>query len=51
MAQLRNIKVRPGAEAVDLLVGQLHAHEYGIPRREKVVSVSGTYQSIPPNSS
>jgi LacI family transcriptional regulator len=32
-----------GMEAVDLLVGQLHANEYGVPRREKVVSVSGPY--------
>jgi hypothetical protein len=36
-----------GAEAVDLLVGQLHAHEYGIPRREKVVSVSGRWVNGP----
>jgi len=32
-----------GTEAVDLLVGQLNAHEYGIPRREKIVSVSGRW--------
>lgn len=36
-----------GAEAVDLLVGQLHAHEYGIPRREKIVSVSGSWINGP----
>ena len=32
-----------GAAAVDLLVGQLHAHEYGIPAREKIVAVSGRW--------
>ena len=32
-----------GAAAVDLLVGQLHAHEHGIPRREKIVAVSGRW--------
>jgi LacI family transcriptional regulator len=32
-----------GVAAVDLLVGQLHAHEYGIPRREKVVEVMGRW--------
>ena len=34
-----------GVAAVDLLIGQLHAHEYGIPRREKIVSVSGRWVS------
>lgn len=32
-----------GFAAVDLLVGQLQAHEYGIPRREKVVEVMGRW--------
>jgi LacI family transcriptional regulator len=32
-----------GVAAVDLLIGQLHANEYGIPQREKVVSVSGRW--------
>jgi LacI family transcriptional regulator len=32
-----------GAAAIDLLVGQLHAHEYGVPRREKVVEVMGRW--------
>lgn len=32
-----------GTAAIDLLVGQLHAHEYGIPRREKVVEVMGRW--------
>jgi LacI family transcriptional regulator len=32
-----------GAAAMDLLVGQLHAHEYGIPWREKIVAVSGRW--------
>jgi len=32
-----------GAAAVGLLVGQLHAHEYGIPVREKIVAVSGQW--------
>jgi hypothetical protein len=32
-----------GVAAVDLLIGQLHANEYGIPRREKIVSVSGRW--------
>lgn len=32
-----------GAAAVDLLVGQLHAHEYGIPAREKIVAVNGLW--------
>lgn len=34
-----------GIAAVDLLVGQLHAHEYGVPKREKIVSVSGRWVS------
>jgi LacI family transcriptional regulator len=41
---LSGINAQPeviGAAAVDLLVGQLHAYEYGIPRREKIISVSG----------
>jgi len=32
-----------GVAAIDLLVGQLHAHEYGIPNREKVVEVLGRW--------
>lgn len=32
-----------GAAAVELLVGQLHAHEYGIPRHEKIVAVRGKW--------
>lgn len=32
-----------GEAAVDLLVGQLHANEFGIPRREKIVAVSGRW--------
>ncbi|MEI6232838.1 MAG: LacI family DNA-binding transcriptional regulator [Planctomycetota bacterium] len=32
-----------GEAAVDLLVGQLHAHEYGIPAREKIVAVHGRW--------
>jgi LacI family transcriptional regulator len=32
-----------GVAAIDLLVGQLHANEYGIPRREKVVEVMGRW--------
>lgn len=32
-----------GVAAVDLLTGQLHANEFGIPRREKIVSVSGRW--------
>lgn len=32
-----------GAAATDLLIGQLHAHEYGIPRREKIVAVRGRW--------
>lgn len=32
-----------GAAAVDLLAGQLQAHEFGVPAREKVVSVSGRW--------
>ena len=34
-----------GGAAVDLLVGQLHAHEYGIPSREKIVAVSGRWMA------
>ncbi|MBM4155884.1 MAG: LacI family transcriptional regulator [Lentisphaerae bacterium] len=32
-----------GAAAVDLLVGQLHANEHGIPAREKIVAVRGRW--------
>jgi LacI family transcriptional regulator len=32
-----------GMAAVDLLIGQLHANEYGIPQREKIVAVSGRW--------
>jgi DNA-binding LacI/PurR family transcriptional regulator len=32
-----------GSAAVDLLVGQLQAHEFGIPAREKTVAVSGRW--------
>lgn len=32
-----------GAAVVDLLAGQLYAHEYGIPEREKIVAVNGTW--------
>jgi LacI family transcriptional regulator len=32
-----------GAAAVDLLVGQLHANEFGIPQREKIVTVPGRW--------
>ena len=32
-----------GAAAVDLLAGQLHANELGIPRREKIVAVTGRW--------
>ncbi|MEJ1973923.1 MAG: LacI family DNA-binding transcriptional regulator [Lacunisphaera sp.] len=32
-----------GTAAIELLVGQLHAHEYGVPRREKVVEVRGRW--------
>jgi hypothetical protein len=34
-----------GVAAVDLLVGQLHAYEYGVPKREKIVSVTGRWVS------
>ena len=30
-------------QRLDLLVGQLHAHEYGIPAREKIVAVNGRW--------
>lgn len=36
-----------GEAAVDLLVGQLHANERGIPRREKIVSVRGAWVAGP----
>jgi LacI family transcriptional regulator len=36
-----------GVAAVDLLAGQLHAYEYGIPEREKMVTVSGRWVSGP----
>jgi hypothetical protein len=32
-----------GVAAIELLVGQLHAHEYGVPLREKVVEVMGRW--------
>ena len=32
-----------GTAAIELLVGQLHAHEYGVPQREKVVEVRGRW--------
>lgn len=32
-----------GEAAVDMLVGQLHANEYGVPAREKIVAVSGRW--------
>lgn len=32
-----------GVAAVDLLVGQLHANEFGIPRHEKIVAVRGRW--------
>ncbi len=32
-----------GIAAVDLLVGQLQAYEYGIPKHEKVISIKGTW--------
>ncbi len=32
-----------GVAAVDLLVGQLQAHEYGIPKRAKIVEVTGQW--------
>lgn len=34
-----------GAAAVDLLVGQLHGHEYGIPDHEKIVAVKGRWRT------
>lgn len=33
-----------GRAAVDLLVGQLHAQEHGIPRHEKIVTIKGLWQ-------
>ncbi|HVU07044.1 MAG TPA: LacI family DNA-binding transcriptional regulator [Verrucomicrobiae bacterium] len=32
-----------GMAAVDLLIGQLHAHEYSIPKKEKIVAVRGRW--------
>jgi DNA-binding LacI/PurR family transcriptional regulator len=32
-----------GVAAVDLLVGQLHAYEYGVPRHEKIVTIKGRW--------
>jgi LacI family transcriptional regulator len=32
-----------GVAAVDLLVGQLHAHEHGVPRHEKIVTIKGRW--------
>ncbi len=37
-----------GAAAIDLLVGQLEAHEYGVPKRAKIVEVMGKW--IPGNT-
>jgi LacI family transcriptional regulator len=34
-----------GVAAVDLLVGQLHAYEYGVPRHEKIVTIKGRWVS------
>ena len=45
-APLAGIDAEPetlGTAAVDLLVGQLHANELGIPDREKIVAVSGRW--------
>lgn len=46
VAPLTGIDADPeaaGAAAVDLLVGQLHANERGIPSREKIVAVRGRW--------
>ena len=43
LAGIDNDAEAVGAAAVDLLVGQLHAHEYGVPRREKIVAVPGRW--------
>lgn len=32
-----------GVAAVDLLVGQLHAHEHGVPRHEKIITIKGRW--------
>jgi LacI family transcriptional regulator len=32
-----------GVAAVDLLIGQLHAHEYGVPRHEKIITIKGRW--------
>jgi LacI family transcriptional regulator len=34
-----------GMAAVDLLVGQLHSHEYGIPNYEKIMAVKGRWRT------
>jgi hypothetical protein len=34
-----------GVAAVDLLVGQLHAHEYGVPRNEKIITIKSRWVS------
>lgn len=34
-----------GMAAVDLLIGQMYAHEYSIPKKEKIVLVSGRWVS------
>ncbi len=42
-----------GRAAVDLLVGQLHAHERGVPRHEKIVTIKGVWRegtSVRPRS-
>jgi LacI family transcriptional regulator len=36
-----------GRAAVDLLVGQLHAQEFGIPRHEKIITIKGRWQEGP----
>lgn len=33
-----------GRAAVDLLVGQLHAQEYGVPRHEKIITIKGQWR-------
>jgi LacI family transcriptional regulator len=46
VAPLAGIDAAPeaaGAAAVDLLVGQLHANEHGVPAREKIVAVRGRW--------
>ncbi len=33
-----------GRAAIDLLVGQLHAQEYGVPRHEKIITIKGQWR-------